>query len=633
MIRFFKTVRRWVKRMFCGASKELTEAELLENELFESPSRLVVKAFFRRRLAVAALIVLISMFVFVFIGPYFFPIDLTYTDQNQANIEPNYTMLNVPRGLSDNIKEISGFAQFTVGVSLDNTLYIWGSSKDSLTKKDYADFPEEIKEGNVLTASAGIDHIAAVTTEGEVVVWGENDNGQLDIPAELEEKGVNPDDVRQLICGYQATVLIEGGTLYVWGNANGNSAVSDFAASETGERLSGVLKLVFSNYNALVLMEDGTVTGGSSFSFFRRSAVSSASGKITNLQAYMSGRIVKDIAASSDCYAILCNDGELIVTGTAKYGEDELPQIPTGERIISLDGGTNHFVALTDKGTALAWGLNDGGQTELSGTEGDGAGAVFAGAKQSYAADSSGKLIAKSGFRGYIFGTDSRGRDVFTRIVHGGKMTMTVGAVAVIVSSIIAVIVGCVSGYFGGWVDLLLMRITEIFSAVPFLPFAMLLSYVIKTMPVSEEQRIIIIMIILGLLSWTGLARIIRGQVLSEREKEFVTAAKSMGVSEFKIAFKHILPNIISVVLVSMTLDFAGCLLTESSLSYLGFGVQQPTPTWGNMLNGANNSIVIQNYWWQWVFPAIFLSVATVSINIIGDTLRDVLDPKSSKER
>ena len=177
------------------------------------------------------------------------------------------------------------------------------------------------------------------------------------------------------------------------------------------------------------------------------------------------------------------------------------------------------------------------------------------------------------------------------------------------------------------------MRITEIFSAIPFLPFAMMLSYVLSKRPISENMRIFIIMIILGLLSWTGLARMIRGQVLAEREKEFVTAAKSMGVKEGRIAFKHILPNVISVILVSMTLDFAGCLLTESSLSYLGFGVQQPRPTWGNMLNGANNSIVIQNYWWQWVFPAIFLAIATISINIIGDTLRDVLDPKSSQEK
>ena len=206
---------------------------------------------------------------------------------------------------------------------------------------------------------------------------------------------------------------------------------------------------------------------------------------------------------------------------------------------------------------------------------------------------------------------------------------MTIGGVAVLVSTVIAVVVGCVSGYFGGWVDSLLMRITEIFSSIPFLPFAMLLSQLIKYYNVSETMRIFIIMLILGALSWTGLARMIRGQVLAEREKEFVSAAKALGVREGVIAFRHVLPNVASVLLVSVTLDFAGCLLTESSLSYLGFGVQQPQPTWGNMLMGCNNSIVIQNYWWQWVFPSLFLSLATVCINVVGDALRDALDPKA----
>ena len=285
---------------------------------------------------------------------------------------------------------------------------------------------------------------------------------------------------------------------------------------------------------------------------------------------------------------------------------------------------------MTDQNKAYAWGHNDGNQANVNG---EAANAVFVGSKQTYLVNENDELVDAVGFKGYLMGTDKSGRDIFKRIIYGGRMTMTVGAVAVIVSTIIAIIVGCLSGYFGGWVDMLLMRITEIFASIPFLPFAMMLSYVIQKNPIDETMRIVIIMIILGLLSWTGLARMIRAQILAEREKEFVLAAQSMGVKEKRIAFKHILPNVVSVILVSVTLDFAGCMLTESSLSYLGFGVQQPQPTWGNMLNGANNSIVIQNYWWQWVFPAIFLAIATISINIIGDTLRDVLDPKSSQEK
>ncbi|MBP3588730.1 MAG: ABC transporter permease, partial [Clostridia bacterium] len=228
---------------------------------------------------------------------------------------------------------------------------------------------------------------------------------------------------------------------------------------------------------------------------------------------------------------------------------------------------------------------------------------------------------------------DTSGADIFQRIINGGKMTMTVGAVAVIISSIIGIVIGCVAGYFGGKVDILLMRVAEIFNAIPFLPFAMILSAIMGSMTLSETTRIFIIMCILGVLTWPGLARLVRGQVLVARESEYVTAAKAMGVKESVIAFKHILPNVMSVILVSLMLDFGTCMLTESSLSYLGFGVQYPRPTWGNMLNGANNATIINAYWWQWLFTAIFLAVTTICINIVGDALRDVLDPKSNVDK
>ena len=139
-------------------------------------------------------------------------------------------------------------------------------------------------------------------------------------------------------------------------------------------------------------------------------------------------------------------------------------------------------------------------------------------------------------------------------------------------------------------------------------------------------------MCILGLLSWPGIARLVRGSVLAEREQEFVTAAKALGVREFGIIFRHIVPNIITVIIVNATLNFATCMLTESSLSFIGFGVTEPNATWGNMLTGAQNGQVIENYWWRWAFPALMLGICTISINCIGDGLRDAIDPKS-KER
>lgn len=639
------TLLRWTKRMFFGASKELSEDDKFRVEKLESPSKLAVKAFFRRKLAVAALIVLVAMFIFVFVGPYFFPMDLNYVNTNMANMPPNYSMLDVPGDLENNIRDINGFSDFTVGVSNDNNFYIWGNTIDTLSDIDYSETPDEIQEGNVSAVAGGLDHIIAITTDGKIVGWGKNYQCQygykqneadpyIQMPEEFITGTVDATKVEQLIAGYQSTALIIDGRLYIWGNPSGMLNMTDLIALGESTEV-GVAKFAMSNYYGIALLKDGSVsTGlkGATYTFNRQSAYSNMaeSNKVANLQAHLRDKKVVDIAATRNCFAILCDDGELLITGAEEFGEKSVPALSEGEYYVSVVGGTNHFVAVTNQGKAYAWGHNDGGQSDVKGAE---ATSVYAGAKQTYLVNSENELVDAVGFKGYIMGTDKLGRDVFTRIVHGGKMTMTVGAVAVIVSTIIAIIVGCLSGYFGGWVDMLLMRITEIFSSIPFLPFAMMLSYVIRTTPIEETTRIIIMMVMLGLLSWTGLARMIRGQVLAEREKEFVLAAQSMGVKEKRIAFKHILPNVISVILVSVTLDFAGCMLTESSLSYLGFGVQQPRPTWGNMLDGANNSIVIQNYWWQWVFPALFLAIATISINIIGDTLRDVLDPKSSQEK
>ncbi len=650
----FATLGRWLKRTFFGASKELTQDEKLFVEKIESPSLMAVKSFFRRKLAVVALICLLLLFLFVFVGPYFFPMELTYTDPLQANIAPNYSLRSVPKELKGNIKSISGFSNFTVGVSKDNTFYIWGNTKNNLTGIDYAKTPDEIQPGKVAFASAGSNHIIAITTEGKVVGWGDNTSGQYgalkegseqfytQMPEPLLSGTVDPNQVEQLLCGYQCTALVmKDGTCYLWGNNNALITLKEYIAqleaaedednqNAANSLSSGIKKVALSNYYALFLRQDGTVTGGSSLTFNFQSAESSKGEKIKNLSAYMQGKKAVDIAATNNCYSILLDDGSLLVFGAAEYGEKVFPAELANEKIVEVDAGTRHFVAVGESGTVYAWGHNDGGQCNVTGKT---AADVYTGAKQTYLVDENGELTEAEGFKGYLMGTDNRGRDILTRIVHGGKMTMTIGAVAVIVSTVIAIIIGCLSGYFGGWVDMLLMRITEICSSIPFLPFAMMLSYIIRTMAISETTRIFIIMVMLGLLSWTGLARMIRAQVLAEREKEFVVAAKAMGVKEKAIAFKHILPNVISVILVSVTLDFAGCMLTESSLSYLGFGVQQPQPTWGNMLYGANNSIVIQNYWWQWVFPAIFLALATISINIIGDTLRDVLDPKSSREK
>ena len=623
-----KTLFRWVKRAVFGGQRELSGAERIE-----SPSAVLRQAFFRKKTAVAALVFLAALFLFVFIAPLFVSLDVNYTDPLQQNVAPTYALRKMPRQLKKQVACVDGFSDFTVGLSQSGEVFVWGNTKDRLNDRDMKRVPKAVSENGAVKVAGGKDHALALTQNGYLIGWGDRSCGQygevdvlgaVTIPTELTEQ-LATESVAQIVCGYQASALVKtDGSAYLWGNTNATRNLLPLSGKLQGRQTE---KIVFTNSAAVALMKEGVVEMGAELF---HSAISSKNGRITSFNTYMVGRNAVEIAADNKCIAVILEDGELVVAGAFENGEDVLPTLKEGEYFTSLDGGTRHFVGVTNKGDVYAWGDNSYKQCDLLGVKGARA---YAGALQSYVVDKDGKLVKSVGLRGYLMGTDGRGRDVFARIVHGGKMTVTIGGVAVLISSVIAILVGCTAGYFGGWVDLLLMRVTEIFSSIPFLPFAMLLSQIIKNYNVGETTRIFIIMLILGALSWTGLARMIRGQVLAEREKEFVTAARAMGVREGKIAFRHVLPNVVSVVLVSMTLDFAGCLLTESSLSYLGFGVQPPRPTWGNMLTGSNSSTIIQHYWWQWLFPALFLSLAVICINVIGDALRDALDPKGTSER
>ena len=597
---------RWLRRMFFGASKELTMAD----ERYDSPSKLAVKRFFRRPLATGAVVVLLGMFLFVFIGSAISPVDLTETGSEMlhTNMAPTQSLMKLPEQMKDGAVDISSRGTFTIGLDTEGQVYMWGYyfNVSGDEARNVMTIPEEVKNNKIVHVAAGSDHCVAISEDGHVYAWGEYDNGQYGLngsmiasarkePDELMEGTIDASAVKQLICGNQVTaILMEDGTIYAWGN-DGLCATNLSSVIKHGKQDSKLVKLAFTNDGLYGIDENGAFVSGKSTKF-NLVTVKDETGKSVSVDIYeyIGERKIVDIAATGNALALVADDGEIIVSGM----KEPLPELREGEKAVSVSGGTRHFVLVTDQGRVYAWGQNYRKQCEVPNdfSEAGVVDKVFASGFQNYAFKD-GKFVDSWGLKGYIMGTDDMGRDVFNRIMNGGKMTMTVGAVAVIVSTIIGIIIGCISGYFGGAVDMLLMRVTEIFGAIPFLPFALCLSAIFKSSNIRENTRIFIIMLILGVLSWTGLARLVRGQILAEREKEFVTAARAMGVKEKRIAFRHILPNIISVLLVTVTLDFAGCMLTESSLSYLGFGVQLPRPTWGNMLDGSRNALVIQSYW------------------------------------
>lgn len=241
----------------------------------------------------------------------------------------------------------------------------------------------------------------------------------------------------------------------------------------------------------------------------------------------------------------------------------------------------------------------------------------------SYSPTKSSGSLESGPSRTHLLGTDRLGRDIWARLVYGGRVSLSVGIVAVSISTAIALVLGTLSGYYGRWVDMLIMRVTDVMMVFPSLILVMVVVSLIG-------PSIYNVMAVIGFLSWTGTARLLRGQILSVREWDFVTAARCMGVPDRRIMFRHILPNALAPLLVAATFGVAGAILTEAGLSYLGLGVLPPAPSWGNMLNGAQSVRILESFWWLWLPPGMAIFVTVLSINFVGDGLRDALDPRTS---
>lgn len=219
-------------------------------------------------------------------------------------------------------------------------------------------------------------------------------------------------------------------------------------------------------------------------------------------------------------------------------------------------------------------------------------------------------------------GTDSFGRDVLTRVLYGGRVSLSVGIAAVAILTTIGVLLGSIAGYYGGRADGVLMRFVDVMLSIP--QFFLLLTMVALFGPSLRNT-----MLVIGLTSWMGTARLVRGQFLYERSQDYVTAAKSIGASDLRIIARHVLPNVIAVIIVYATLWIAFSIILEASLSYLGLGAQPPTPSWGNMLREGRR--YMRNAWWLTMFPGLFIFVTAMCFNMLGDGLRDSLDPRQYK--
>ena len=233
--------------------------------------------------------------------------------------------------------------------------------------------------------------------------------------------------------------------------------------------------------------------------------------------------------------------------------------------------------------------------------------------------------------KAHPLGTDHNGMDMLTRLMYGGRVSLYIGFVVVIIETIIGMFMGGISGYFGGWVDNLIMRVVDVFYCIPTIPIYIIIGAAMDAMRVDPKLRMFYLMLILGFFGWPSITRLVRGQILTLREQEFMTATEATGIKPIHRIFRHLLPNVIPQLIVTCTMSLGSVILTEAVLSFLGLGVKFPFASWGNIINDVNNTYVLSNYLFIWVPAGVCLLLTVLAFNLVGDGLRDAFDPKMKR--
>lgn len=596
------------------APNSSNENDALKEEAIRSPGQVALRNFFRNPLGVFGLVLFIALILVVFVGSAILPFNQYYSQGNLTNVAPGGAYMNFPKEMeSEGTKKISIGNTFAIGLTNEGNIYVWGSDNEDKILTIPKKAKEALKNQKVIDVAAGDRHIIFATEDNQIYGWGNNSFDQTKMPP-MSESQIKEEGIKKLGAGVQySAVLTNKKNLVVWGSTLA-SRLNMIPSTIQGQ----VEDFDTSSINMLVAKTDGTI---------QLIGVMGAENQTNMPKELTDGSVkVKKVALTANSAAAVDEDGKVYVWGPSRAGVagDNIPKFDG--KIVDIQGGETTFTALDENGKIYNWGLDNYG--ELNTPDGEYQ-QIFTSFFNNYAVTKDGK-IETWGLNGFRFGSDDQGRDIFTRLIHGGRMTMLISLVSTVIQLVLGVLIGMISGFAGGRVDNVLMRISEIISSFPFYPMLISLSALLPP-GASQTQRITMVMILLGLLGWTGLARLVRGQILAERERDYITAARALGVKNWSIIMKHIFPNVLSIVIVNATLDYAGNLLSESGLSFLGFGVQEPTPSWGNMLTAAQKSDVLNFYWWRWVFPALAVFLVSFSVNLIGDAIRDAIDPRANE--
>ena len=593
-----------------------------------SPSRLVAKRFFRNKLAMVGLIILIILFTLCFLGPLFYPYKQTQKFTGINDIEREYAVCGEPTSFvryflnTDEKDDVRNYVDSYIKDFEDNggaaiqrknaatgdifevrklgedvyVLYLVGGKLCSVDR-----FTNEVTTGE-LPAEHKSQIIAAITnaqrgdSKLELTLDGHTYSIELVSKGTANVYSLFPEGDPRIVPGILASKLVfdshnAGETL------NEEFQVAALTALyDTKEFTIDGKKYTIdtSGEEDLIKDEAGTVTAGIS-----QYAIRSREGKDSfdiefksTLVAEVETMIDKNERDASFEYSVpqLNNEGQ--------YDRDEAGNIVLVPETLNIErkevaGEVRYHVSYNQR-------------TEVW------------------------SLFERPSWK-HLLGTDGDSYDVIARIMYGGRISLLVGFVVVFLETILGVLMGGLAGFFGGWVDTLIMRLVDIFYCIPTMPIMIILASVFDQQQVKPYIRLLWMMVVLGILGWSGIARLVRGQILSLREQEFMTAAEATGLKTGRRIFKHLVPNVMPQLIVSMTMGLGGVILLESTLSYLGLGVKHPYATWGNMINSVSDIESMKSYTYIWIPVGVLICLAVIAFNFVGDGLRDAFDPKMKR--
>ena len=550
-----------------------------------SPGMMVAKRFFRNRLAMIGLVIIVAMFLFSFVGGMLTPYTEKQVFRTTEQTLKDFAGVSENKDWQYNIAEGAEFpaaAQAKVILAINN-------EESTFTAKDVS--YGLIKKADDLYYIVQASEIANVTA-----IRGRNNYTET-------QPGALTDQVKaayeEAAAAQQTEFVVDGVTYSIMKNAKQSSiCITEDVAIASKYLFAGATEDMQLSYE------------------FRKAALNAMQQEQTEFEADGEKYTIEENKEG----ALFLKDGEeyalashynisAVANGvflSLEYREACLAAIDAGEQSFLFAGEDGEEVEYRLERENTEWTVRAFQETQVN---------------ANYMKPS----------KEHWLGTDGNGMDILTRLMFGGRISLMVGFVVVILEVFLGVILGGLAGYFGGWVDTLIMRIVDIFYCIPAMPLYIILGSIMDFWKIDPQLRIFVLCAMLGLLGWASVARMVRGQILSLREQEFMIAAEALGISVHRRIFVHLIPNVVPQLIVIATMGLGSTILTEATLSFLGLGVKFPFASWGNIINAVNDSYVMTNFWFVWIPAGILILLTVLGFNFVGDGLRDAFDPKMKR--